>query len=790
MYNNLNKFIKIRFLFSAIFILTFSGILSALQEYKPTPYRGGLFIIIGEPRPEPNFKQADFEDRQLIVRAYKKGRNDLPSYILASRQVKDGCAYLELEDPNNTEFVAIFGEDQEDELFKKVFAGTITGSFFSKGMCIKMPPRFSSDTDEDSKWTFFDALRNPVANAEVDTYILAQEKMLLINKSRLDSDGNLILPVCPKSIPFYYPSAAAVHPSLRFIVSHPDYGRSMVQVKMDTDGFEKQSNTLFIPAVPKGSEAEKRSASGVLTDSNGNPLAAMPVWLESIQPPGGNFIHSAGEQRSAKLTGSDGRFHLYMPLWGYEYRIGSLIPPKTNYTISIRPPAELGFMPYIGWIPAGEETKIALEKGGYFHTFCFEFGNEIIGDANNLRKIEVHIARPGKLNLRLKYDDYKDGYICPAGTYYSTIFTDSLNFSERIEVNENSPQNLVFRREAKKYYGRVVNGITGQLYKGAYVIDMMGRNDFKNFSMLTSENWKSLKTLPDSALLSDKSLREILWPLSQFYSFSQIVRTDSNGCYEMKIQPENNRSNIAVFDANYLTVIIHQLDAIQKNPNTFEFPVAKLFPSAKISLQPFVENDNRDLLIEPRWIVDENNTPPWINDFLACCYFDDFNYITGIRKDFYLEHNKHSSFDVPADVNLQIQLLIPGSNDWSPMMLAESITLQQGQNLELGKVQILPSVIVLAKVVDSKGQPVEAVPVQAVNRYGTRICNTDEGGVAIFKLAGNSTGEFVVEYYQNKQDPNALHLRQSVPYSVGIDNNLDNPYTLTISDELLGFLLK
>jgi hypothetical protein len=97
--------------------------------------------------------------------------------------------------------------------------------------------------------------------------------------------------------------------------------------------------------------------------------------------------------------------------------------------------------------------------------------------------------------------------------------------------------------------------------------------------------------------------------------------------------------------------------------------------------------------------------------------------------------------------------------------------------------------VVFAEVLNSAGQPIEGVPVTAVSRYGKKISNTDEDGIALFYLARDAAGEFVVEYKQG-DEPGALDLREAIPYEIARPEDANIVYTLQVSDEIIYHLFK
>jgi hypothetical protein len=123
------------------------------------------------------------------------------------------------------------------------------------------------------------------------------------------------------------------------------------------------------------------------------------------------------------------------------------------------------------------------------------------------------------------------------------------------------------------------------------------------------------------------------------------------------------------------------------------------------------------------------------------------------------------------------------------MTLGRDLNLKQGQVLDLGRIEIKRVFNVFAEVQRSTGEPVEGLPVKACDQYGQIISNTDHEGVAMFSVARDSRGEFVVEY-KPPEPETALHLRESVPYQITGPEDANSVYEFSVSDEIIYQLLK
>ncbi len=765
------------------------GIVLLAAVFLPSPVAAKKVPIptdvFGSPEGPTRQKVEDLDGRDVVVRLYNNWQEASASFEKATVEVNGRTVRFDFNDVDDSAVVAVFGEDQKDELVRQLIGDRIYGWAYKKGLEFSLPEK-ATIQEGDYWWIFNDALGNPIPNATVEIYLAHEERQILIGQGKTDSQAQLKLPFClgygevvlrVGSTSFHY---GTVHP--RFVVSHPDYGTTVVGLCSSN-----LTHTLFIPAVQPGSEADRRSIWGVVVDPDKNPVSGILIRATCVYPLGADLVCGIPMQNCSVPTDEEGRFRLYLPTKKDNEKIGTLIPPKAKYYVMIKPPKRLGLLPFKGKIPNGQETIITLEENaGYFRTFVFEDENGPIADPNQLRQIMLYIERPGKRNLWFKYDNFKAGEVFPLGTYEAKIDRPLREYKfGSIEVTADSPKQLVFKPSTSKlYYGQVVNGITGEPMPGVFVIDMDGSCSQRNLSMHTLEQWDALHDLPANPSAHDKGVAQ----LRNYYSFTKLVQTDDNGCFEMTVPPKRDFYELVVFEENYLSVFVPKGRLKPDDDGGVAVPVTKLFPAAKVIVEPRVEGWDRGLLaIYAKWIIDKNDNPVWVQDFLAGCKKGRHK---GIRKEFSLRPNKPQSFYVPAGLNLHIILHTPYNKEYSSITIAEHLNVQQGETLDLGRQEIQLAVKVFVKVTDSTGSPVEGLPVTALSgRYGGVTHNTDENGVVQFDMAQYSQGEFVVEY-DSGDDPNAMHLREAIPYEITGPEDANSVYILQVSDEMLYHLFK
>ncbi|MHC4426514.1 MAG: hypothetical protein ACYSYV_10500, partial [Planctomycetota bacterium] len=440
-------------------------------------------------------------------------------------------------------------------------------------------------------------------------------------------------------------------------------------------------------------------------------------------------------------------------------------------------------------IPNGQDNVITLQPvEKYFHSFVFEDEYGPITDLELLRRVRVKIVRHRLPHVWLKYENFKDGGSFPTGTYQARLSAERRYPFMDIEVTADSPEQLLFQLPGDRlYYGRVVHGLTGEPIEGAFVIDS-NHNDAmykRNLSMLTDQQWQTLHNLPPYVSRSNNEFTEAIEPVC--YPFATIVRTDADGRFELNVPKERDFDKIVVFQEDYLTFLTDRRKCNIRHSNYLEVPLTKLFPAATVCLEPCIPDvEQRIPALSPEVHIDKQNISLWPDDFGAL-----WPGLNGIRNRYSIHYNQRNSFYVPAGLHMKIELKnwSREAEKWAVPLIAERVKLQQGETLDVGRVEIQPTLVVFAEALSSAGQAVEGVPVQAVSRYGTQTSYTDQHGIALFYLARNSRGELVVEYTESGE-PRAVHLRHAIPYEIAGPEDANSVYTLQISDEMLNHLFK
>jgi len=740
-------------------------------------------LDIFEARKDKGAQNLDGKD--VVVRLYKDWRAEPAAFEKVLIRLKGTTVNFDLLklDANDIgdAVVAVFGEDQSDVNVAEAMGDCIYAEPYKKGLQFSLPfGRFSGE--EGLTVVFhnaFDAnavaetadgdfsrgkpiIGRPIPEAEVEMFLRAyKEPRIQVGRYLLDERGSLPVPRAIGSLNWF-----------DFFISHPDYGTAMVSKTL-----REEMTTILLPLVHRGSVASERAVWGTIVDPQGNPVAGATIGCGSVRTLGEGLINPIS-RRCKAVSDANGFFTFYMPNVRRRDERGLLIPPKSTYYVRIEAPEDLALVPYVGRIMNGQETLVTMERSDYFRTFVFEDDSGPITDLERLKAIHIIIERKGEERLRFTYNDWKDGGRFPLGTYQAASYAarEEVEF-EPLEVTEDSPEQLIFRlSESIFYHGRVIHGLTDEPMEGVFVIAMYN-SEWGNFSRITAEQWELLHELPADPCISDEALE----PVKEIYGFSRVARTDANGRFGISVGPLDGLYGFVFFEQDYLG-IMHQKYALEPDENRqAEVPVIKLYPAAKVTIEPRVEGKRISIL--PRWVIDREDNPAWVKGFLAT----DDRSERSFTYDRWLKQNEAQTFYVPAGLNLRIKLDAPYDRQWCPIEIDETINLQQGETYDLGRHTFEMGLKVSVKVVNSTGESIEGVPVrQRVGEGAWSVpYNSDEKGVCRFNVCSYTQGEFGVTY-----DDDDVYLWETIPYEIAGPNDANSVYTLQISDEMLYYLFK
>ncbi|MBN2589927.1 MAG: hypothetical protein JXA96_08685 [Sedimentisphaerales bacterium] len=659
-------------------------------------------------------------------------------------------------DIQGSSVVVIFEQDQTDEQVKSSFAGSVLAE---KLDVLKERIHYVSafkDNKQNENIFIDDALGEIIPNAKVDIYIrdtyLEGTKILLTSIET--KDGSLQIPQFTGSIRY-----------LSFEISSPDYGSTI------TSRFGDNSH-IATPLVHKDSQAYQRAVRGKVVDEEGNPIKNAVLNCRNIRTLGQGLINSLNGQEYKSITDKDGKFCLYLPNEQNNER-GFLIPPGSTYSIRVEASKELHFLPFDEPIENDTEKTIVMEKADYFRTFVFEDEEGVINDSR-LDFISINITRPDKRSLRIPYNEFREGGYFPLGEYSANMNMpgDGEFEFEQITVDENSSEEIVFKLPERVIYsGQIVHGMTHQPMPGAFVIAFNSSSE-GNLSMITKEQWAALHELS----LEPENGEPAIKPVTDIYGIKQLIRTDEQGRFMMTFIPGEVYGFIA-FEENYLPVM-HRTFNLKFDENKIsEIPAIKLYPAASVLIN--LKTEER-ISVNAKWLINENDNPSWTREFLRQDNRSEREYTTCKR---WLENNKPQSFYIPADLNVQIKLETPYDDQWRPVEIPEMLNLAQGQTIDLGNITFDQAVEVFVLVVDSKGEPVEGIPVKTLldERAWGLPHNSDESGISSFYINPGSNIQIGVAYYG--QD--GKYKRETILCDIKSQEDKGKLFKLQLSDEIL-----
>lgn len=635
------------------------------------------------------------------------------------------------------------------------------------------------------KWCVFrDALGNPIPKATVEIIndlSWRDGKSKSIGKVQLDEKGRLKPPQS--------------NPRLEccFIVSHPDYGTALVEPRLNIPP-DKLVSSCTVPLVRAGTKADERSIWGTIVDTNDKPVAEALIECRIVETPGGGEISMPrgrfNAPRAAKsITDKQGRFALYMPIEKNGDKRIALIPLASKYHVWIQAPKALGLQRYDIVVESGQETTITMQfakRLKYLPTFVFEDEFGPVVDPNMLKHVWLRIECRQGWSRRRYFNWVKRGEYVP-GTYQATADWYGKHYIfEPVELGVETQQTIVFKiKEVKEsetiYQGRVVHGITGEPMPGAFVVT--GGVAWKDFSILTPEQWRAMHALPNNPDLDAPALV----PLRKICNFKNVVRTDPNGWFRMGLPPHSALIGVTAFEQNHLGVN-HRWDNSEfSRDSVVKVPTLKLFPSATLIIDLNVPVKSGDEDIRFRFRMSPENNPSWLTDFLECFHVAGN---PGVVYKHQLRLNQPNSINVPAGLEMTARIFNVKNRQWRPIVI-ENIKLEQGQVLDMGRRDFPPTLKVAVKVIDSSGEPVEGVTVGCSDKvdifWGSKGI-TNEDGIAFLFVSPHSKGKFTVRYFEEPLPDKPL--QESAVYEVAGKEDEGKQFTLQISDEMLYQLFK
>lgn len=705
----------------------------------------------------------NLDGTEVMVRLYPDCEIDPTAWETVTVKVKNHSIRFKDIDAGDNSILALVEDDQTNQLIRRCLKNRIYAWPIKENTTISIP-RYDSPPIPDKYWFFDDALGNTITDATVGVW-LSKYKGPKIRIAEITSDGS-----------FKVPGPQSTLRNFEFVVFHPDYGIANASAP-----FSSESH-IPLPLVHRTSPAAERAISGVIVDPGGNPIEGAAIKSRSVRTLGEGLINAKNDRCTA-ISDADGRFRTYMPASKqYAENRGKLIPPKSRYSVRIEAPKELGLLPFVGQIENGRHTTVVMDSPGNLHNLVFVDEYGVIDEQAGLEKINLIIDMEGDRKITLSYSDFKDRRLFPNGTYVAQMragWRQNAYFgkihTDPVEITDDSPQEIVLSiPEPVTYTGRVVNGATGEPFPAAYVITIQsGRSG--RLADITSEQWAAIHQLADDVSATDPAVK----PINDAYEIGVITRTDAEGYYAIQPQPGRKLYIFLAFDENFIPVSKRMYLQKPGDPREAAVETLQLFPAAKILVQPCVEEER--VSITPKWIVNEAASPVWVRDLLKL----DNPRTRPIKYAGWIKQNEPHYVFVPADTTLQLQLRTPYDTQWSPFTTEESFRLGHGEVLDIGKIDLQPSLKVYITLVNSAGEPVEGVPVRLlVGNLGGAPNNSDENGRVVFHFPPYTGGKFYVSDYRLGISGSG-RLREELPFQLAGEEDNETEFTLQLSDEIL-----
>jgi hypothetical protein len=639
------------------------------------------------------------------------------------------------------------------------------------------------------KWCVFkDALGNPMPHATVEVFRDTgwRKESRCWATATLDEKGRLRPPRDDPRLEYSC-----------FIVSHPDYGTALVEPRWAVRA-EELLHRCTVPLVHKDSEGWQRSIWGVVQDEQGDPVNEAVIECSGLRTAGGAHISStdissAHNRFPRTVTGEQGRFNFYLPIATDERK--RLVPPNAQYSLRVIAPKELGLAEYHGYAVAGEDTIITMQRQPPpteppTLVFQDEFGP--VTDPNKLKKVWIEIKYKGGS----RGGTYENAWLKQPRVVHGTCsaradWDGKRYIFEPVEITEKSPETIVFKIKqietpATIYRGQVVHGVTGQPMRGAFVVTM--RHPKGDFSSITPQQWDQLHQLPDKPDPCDPALH----PLQQITYAKRIPpvedigRTDSDGRFQMNIEPATKPAELLAFEQDFLGVSYVLRPYSLDGQKVVSVPTIRLYPSATVVIEPCVEQEVQ--FIRADWYPGQNEEADRLKGFLELRRNLPMSFLIKDR----LQRNTPQRLQVPAGVNISLTLR-PRQSSWrdSPPWCSAKTRIfraAQGQIIDLGKVTFERQIPIYAKVVDARGRPLEDILVTDSQVHGTRWFGrtaqaTDQNGLARFYGPPQHEGVFLAGWDWYRPGPQTA--LESMAYQTTGPQDANKVFTFRLSDEVV-----
>jgi hypothetical protein len=450
----------------------------------------------------------------------------------------------------------------------------------------------------------------------------------------------------------------------------------------------------------------------------------------------------------------------------------------------------------------------------YFPTFTFEIEDGPVTDPAKLKDIRLEVRCGDGFTYMHAYEQFVSKRQFTPGVYCAKVTWDRKYYTfEPVDLSQDRPKTVTFRpakveRTDVTYKGTVVQGITGRPVAGAIVLHRRHGTE-RDASSLTAEQWAAIGALGPQVDAADPALEPLMSMLVHpgipaTEMIPHLTKTDSDGRFTLPSElgdPSPADELLAVAQdflgaRQRLTLTIRpegsvpgpsQWQRLEADDNgVVSLPPMKLFPAATVLVHPILSDPGYEgpgQRVRLRWTIPGDDQPLWVKDLLG---MGRDNLGAGVFYQYDVQPNITQTVYVPAGatLDLSLHLLRPMKPPFPPVGVT-NVTLEQGQVVDLGRLELKAGIQVAVKVVDSAGNGVPGARIGCVSEDGVQWMMTvlsDSQGAATWSVPAHSAGRFRVVHY-DRQTQTATE--ESVPYAVAGEEDAGKEFTLRLSDAFL-----
>jgi len=264
------------------------------------------------------------------------------------------------------------------------------------------------------------------------------------------------------------------------------------------------------------------------------------------------------------------------------------------------------------------------------------------------------------------------------------------------------------------------------------------------------------------------------------------MRTNEDGRFRISISKKEHRRghhDFWIFDERYVPVCHPAIYFREDANDEVRLPVSRLFDAGKVS---FIVADEIDRGLRSSyvgWKVDHHDGPVWMGEWF------DYRSLKPVRFPSRMQLRSNQKYTISVPAGLKLQLFFEGGDeDLRVPVCTDRLTLQSGQSIDVGRIDIRKRMPIFVQLVDSGGKTVSGVGVKHLTADGHRYFGqthvTDEQGIAEFLVPPRYEGRFCVGY----QDEDREFVSEWVTYETQGPGDANSVFTLKVSDAMLEVL--